>query len=77
LLVLADPAEQGGQVAGCELPVEPPGGLVVAVSEGQQSTGQLVQAGSRPAKSFGETIFFWMREKKIWCSQDACPGCGS
>src|ERR1035437_4920431 len=34
---------------------------------------------SRLAKSFGETTFFWMTEKKIsiWFSQDAWTGVGS
>ena len=45
LLVLAYAAEQRGEVAGGELPVERPGGLVVSVREGQQGAGQLVQVG--------------------------------
>jgi hypothetical protein len=45
LLVLADPAEQGGQVVGGELPFEWPGGAVVAVHEGQQGAAEGAQAG--------------------------------
>jgi hypothetical protein len=45
LLVLADAAEQCGQVAGGELPVERPGGAVVAVHEGQQGIAERTQAG--------------------------------
>ena len=39
LLALADAAEKRGQVIGGELPVEGPGGEVVAVYEGQQGSG--------------------------------------
>jgi transposase len=38
LLGLADAVEQCGQVIGSEFPVERPGGVVVAVHEGQQGT---------------------------------------
>jgi hypothetical protein len=40
LLALADAAEQGGQVIGVELPVERPGGAVVAVHEGVQGVAE-------------------------------------
>jgi hypothetical protein len=45
LLALADAAEKCGQVIGGELPVERPGGEVVAVYEGQQSLAELACAG--------------------------------
>jgi hypothetical protein len=45
LLALADAAEQGGRVIGGELPVERPGGVVVAVHEGQQGIAEGAQAG--------------------------------
>jgi hypothetical protein len=44
LLALADTAEQCGQVLGGELPVERPGGAVVAVHEGQQDVAEGAQA---------------------------------
>ena len=44
LLALADAAEQCGQVIGGELPVERPGGAVVAVHEGQQGIAEGAQA---------------------------------
>jgi hypothetical protein len=44
LLALADAVEQGGQVIGGELPVERPGGAVVAVHEGQQGIAEGAQA---------------------------------
>ena len=50
LLALADAAEQCGQVIGGELPVERPGGAVVAVHEGQQGTPLRVPV---PGKSPG------------------------
>jgi hypothetical protein len=45
LFGLADAVEQCGQVIGSELPVEPPGGAVVAVDEGQQGIAEGAQAG--------------------------------
>jgi len=45
LLVLGDAVEQCGQVVGGELPVEWPGGAVVAVHEGQQGMAEGAQAG--------------------------------
>jgi hypothetical protein len=45
LLVLGDALEQCGQVIGGELPVERPGGAVVAVHEGQQGVAEGAQAG--------------------------------
>ena len=45
LLVFADAAEHGGEVAGGEFPVEGPGGLVVALNEGQQRPAEVLQAG--------------------------------
>lgn len=44
LLALADAAEQCSQVIGGELPVERPGGEVVAVHEGQQGMAEGAQA---------------------------------
>jgi hypothetical protein len=44
-LVGADSLEEPGQVGGGELPVEGPGGLVVAVDESQQGSGELGRAG--------------------------------
>jgi hypothetical protein len=44
LLALADATEQCGQVIGGELPVERPGGAVVAVHEGQQGIAEGAQA---------------------------------
>jgi hypothetical protein len=45
LLAGADPVECPGQVGSGELPVEWPGGLVVAGGEGQQGGGELAGAG--------------------------------
>ena len=45
MLVLADAAEQCGEVAGGELPVERPGGAVVAVHECEQGIAEGAQAG--------------------------------
>jgi hypothetical protein len=45
VLTGADPVEEPGQVGGGELPVERPGGLVVAVHEREQGAGEFVQAG--------------------------------
>jgi hypothetical protein len=45
LLVLADAVEQRGQVIGGELPVEGPGGAVVAVHERQQGIAEGPGAG--------------------------------
>jgi hypothetical protein len=72
LLALADAAKQCGQVIGGELPVERPGGAVVAVHEGQQGIAEGAQAG----EVAGVRTFFWMTEKtiSIWLSQDACTG---
>ena len=72
LLVLAGAAEQRGQVIGGELPVERPGGAVVAVHEGQQGMAEGAQAG----EVAGGEGFFWMMEKttSIWLSQEACTG---
>jgi hypothetical protein len=44
LLALAEAVEQCGQVIGGELPVERPGGAVVAVHEGQQGKAEGAQA---------------------------------
>ena len=44
LLALADAAEECGQVVGGELPVERPGGAVVAVHEGEQGMAEGAQA---------------------------------
>ena len=43
--VLADAREEFAQVGGGELPVERAGGGVVAVHEGQQGCGEVVEAG--------------------------------
>ena len=43
--MLADAVHEVAQVAGGEFPVERPGGLVVAADEGQQGSGELVEAG--------------------------------
>ena len=45
LLAVGDAAEQCGQVIGGELPVERPGGAVIAVYEGQQGMAEGAQAG--------------------------------
>jgi hypothetical protein len=45
LLVLADACHEFAQVGGGEFPVERAGGPVVAVYEGQQGDGKLVEAG--------------------------------
>jgi hypothetical protein len=45
VLTGADPVEEPGQVCGGELPVERPGGLVVAVHEREQGAGEFIQAG--------------------------------
>jgi hypothetical protein len=45
LLALADALEQCGQVIGGELPVERPGGAVIAVHEGQPRVADGEQAG--------------------------------
>ena len=50
-----------GQLGAGELPVERPGGLVVAVHERQQGPA----SSSRLAKSLGVMTFFWVMEKKI------------
>ena len=72
LLAVGDAAEQCGQVIGGELPVERPGGAVVAVHEGQQGVAEGAQAG----EVAGGEGFFWMMEKTIstWLSQEACTG---
>ena len=44
LLVFADACHQVAQVGGGECPVEWPGGLVVAIGEGQQGPGQMSEA---------------------------------
>ena len=73
LLALADAAEQCGQVIGGELPVERPGGAVVAVHEGVQGIAEGAQAGEViwredfPLDN-GEDDFV------TWLSQDACTG---
>jgi hypothetical protein len=41
----ADPSQRPGQVRGGVLPAEWPGGLVVAVGEGEQGSGELAGAG--------------------------------
>jgi hypothetical protein len=45
MLAGADPVEEPGEVCGGELPVERPGGLVVAVCEREQGAGEFIQAG--------------------------------
>jgi hypothetical protein len=44
-LVFGDAVEQVLEVGGGVLPAERPGGLVVAVDEGEQGSGELLQAG--------------------------------
>src|SRR6266480_1556225 len=43
-LLVVDPAEESGQVCSGVVPVEWPGGLVVAVSEGEQRAGEVAEA---------------------------------
>ena len=71
LFVLADAMEQCGQVIGGELPVERPGGAVVAVHEGQQGIAEGAQAREVAG---GEGFLLDDGEDDRWLSQEACTG---